>query len=136
MFFFSNEPREWWRFLWFSPLELYKSTLQVLDMAVSSPQTTMIFFFCGQINNSTNFFVFLPYYFQVNFKYSWDKKEKKKKLYVSTYIDEKYQFFNHFIECKVLFYQIVDIVLNLAYIYLKEKKNIIDAFAGKIIIII
>ena len=64
------------------------------------------------------------------------KRKKKKKLYVSTYIDEKYQFFNHFIECKVLFYQIVDIVLNLAYIYLKEKKNIIDAFAGKIIIII
>ena len=44
-------------------------------------------------------------------------------------------FFYHFIECKVLFYQIIDIVLNLAYIYLKEKKNIFDAFAGKIIII-
>ena len=70
------------------------------------------------------------------FKSTLNIPEEKKNLNVSTYIDEKYQFFNHFIECKVLFYQIVDIVLNLAYIYLKEKKNIIDAFAGKIIIII
>ena len=69
------------------------------------------------------------------FKSTLNIPEEKKNLNVSTYIDEKYRFLKSF-ERKVLFCQIVDLVLNLAYIYLKEKKNIIDAFAGKIIIII